>query len=176
MFTLKYKPDQYGPMAVLQFANGWNRIRKSAASYHHKWSEHVKNAAEHDVRIDRYYLNSYAAPIAYVVVFTDNTDEKKSITLFLNEDMWQYSRTTIRHFSDFLRMLAFFHGAREVTYQLVKHVMNSKRLKNFHDGPLIEDSFTSSGYEYFAYLIRCNNKTMQALFADTPKITCEIIY
>ena len=178
MFTLKYKPDQYGPMAVLQFANGWKRVRKSAASYYHTLSvDHGSmNAKHHEIKCDKYYLNSYAAPLAYISIITDCTDEHKNMVVFLNEDVWQYSQTTRRNLSDFLHYIAFMHGTREVNYHLLKRIMNDKRMQFYHDAPLIADGFTSHGFKYSAHVCRCNDNAMLALFADTPKITCEIIY
>ena len=177
MFTMKYSTEN-GSSLKIQFDDGWQRIRHSNSAYFHKSTvdDGKYNALRHTINHDSYFLCSYAAPIMWVHASKDEHLNRLNISVCINEELWQYSRSTIRHISDFCRLLSFWYQIPddELSYLRIKKEMKSNRLHFFLDGPL-SNGITRDGYKFHIHLYRETNDTMRSLFAPTPKFTVRFI-
>lgn len=125
MFTIKWNGD-YAQHEVI-FETGWARLNCcNAATYKHSNWSYERNGQE--VKTEKFYLVSYATPIMLVErKYYMSSGEIISTKIYVNESMWNCSRTTIQHISRFCNNLNFFYGIY-CTYGDIRDAMKSADL------------------------------------------------
>ena len=120
MFTIKWN-GEYAQHKVT-FESNWSRLNScNAATYKHSsWSyEH----SGQEVKTEKFYLVSYATPIMLVErKYYMNSGKIIYTKIYVNESMWNCSRTTIQHISRFCNNLTFFYGIY-CTYHDIRDAM-----------------------------------------------------
>ena len=158
MFSYKWETD-FGTVYKSEFYSTWKRLDYCKAAYRRttKYDSGYWNALKSPTTTNTYDFISYGTPIAHIKVLTTHKLERTNIAIYLNEDSYNCSNTTIHQLSRFLNMLAkwYFIDNGDLSYYAIKEAMRSNRMHFFYDMALGSgrDS-TETGRIYHIHLFR----------------------
>lgn len=117
MFTIKWRDTIYGYEHMVTFDDGWKRLNCcNAATFKRTFTDTKGNVYA------CHYLQSYATPILYVVKVKNKYGILKDVRIYVNESMWDCSRTTISHIAKYCTNLLFFEDV-PIDYYTIKDGM-----------------------------------------------------
>lgn len=164
MFSFKFRPNDMASEYRVICGREFKRLDHCNAFVQHKATISIEtNALHHTILYEKFVLWSYSTCILIVSVHTDETDNKINVNVYVNEDSWNCSQSTIRHVSRFLdRISKSLHLGYGLGYYPLKKVMNSVRMHFFYDCP---DRLEYHGYDNYQLDVpltwyRCNTKEM----------------
>lgn len=127
-------------IANASFSDGWERVNRRKCAYHHsiKYDYGENNALHRVIKYEKFYFVSYATPIVKIerASYFD-TAEILRTNVYLNEEMYNISNTTIHQLSYFLRMLENRRGY-DISYAQLKNSMKSVRMHFFYTDYIAE--------------------------------------
>lgn len=130
MFSYKWQSD-YGTSFIAKFYGKWNRFNYCKAAEFHKYdyyNAHDFIGRERKVKRESWYLVSYCTPIIKMQrEYWFDSGEIIHTDVFVNEESWNCSATTIHQLSRWLNELDFFRGF-DFSYHELKEAMTGTNI------------------------------------------------
>ena len=117
------------------FDGEWKRFcnRMCAYWYNESVTSTTKFGLDDNVTHKNWYLISYGTPICMVTSHHSELLDNTNWIVYVNEEYYRYSRTTIRQLSDFLKFIG-----SPCSYIEIKKTMHSTRMHFFYDATIKE--------------------------------------